>query len=330
MAKAQMWMVRAGEGGYLSDEFRKQSEVAIGWNELGDLTGVTTLEKVRALYLEKYPTENPAASGNAVAMIHKFRNVLKPGQKVITYNPETREYLVGTVKGEYRYDPTRKYRHVRTVEWEGTAGRDALSPTARNSLGSTLTLFQLSDESADDVLSKLGTKTPEEKLVPEEKEELEQLKEDTISRAHELIKDKILKLSPDQLEQLVAAILRAMGYKARVTPKGPDRGVDVFASPDGLGLEEPRIKAEVKHRRDSMGSPQVRSFIGGLREGDRGLCVSTGGFSKDANYEAERSNIPVTLLNLDELATLIVTHYENFDMDGKLLVPLTRLYWPTD
>ncbi len=109
------------------------------------------------------------------------------------------------------------------------------------------------------------------------------------------------------MECLVATILRAMGYKARVTPKGPDRGVDVIASPDGLGLEEPRIKAEVKHRpKTAMGSQEIRSFLGGLRQGDRALYVSTGGFSKDAAYEADRSNIPITLVALDDLASLIV------------------------
>ena len=32
MAKLQMWMVRAGEGGFLFEEFRASSYVAIGWN----------------------------------------------------------------------------------------------------------------------------------------------------------------------------------------------------------------------------------------------------------------------------------------------------------
>jgi predicted Mrr-cat superfamily restriction endonuclease len=57
------------------------------------------------------------------------------------------------------------------------------------------------------------------------------------------------------MEELVARILRAMGYKAKVSLKGPDRGVDVIASPDGLGLTQPRIKEEVKHRGGSMGAP---------------------------------------------------------------------------
>jgi restriction system protein len=93
MAKTLMWMVRAGEGGYFFDDFRKDSVVAIGWNEIGDLTGVDSQEAIRDLYLAKYPDEKPAKVGNAVAMIFKFRAVLKPGHKVTTYNPETREYI---------------------------------------------------------------------------------------------------------------------------------------------------------------------------------------------------------------------------------------------
>ena len=158
-----------------------------------------------------------------------------------------------------------------------------------------------------------------------------QIKEETVEKAHELIKDKVLALSDEDAQRLVAAVLRAMGYRARVMPKGPDRGVDVRASPDGLGLEEPRIKAQVKHRSKApMGSQEVRSFLGGLRSGDRALYVSTGGFTKDAKYDADRSNIPITLLNLDELATLIVSHYEAFDAEGRVLLPLTRVYWPVE
>ena len=73
-----------------------------------------------------------------------------------------------------------------------------------------------------------------------------------------------------------------------------------------------------------MGSQEIRSFVGGLRPGDRGIYVSTGGFSKEAKYEAERSNIPLTLIELDDLATLVEQHYENFDANGRALIPLTK------
>ena len=65
--------------------------------------------------------------------------------------------------------------------------------------------YQVNDETADDLLNSLNGKQAKAVDVSEEKEELEQLKEDTISRAHELIKDKLLKLNDEELEQLVAA-----------------------------------------------------------------------------------------------------------------------------
>ena len=77
-----------------------------------------------------------------------------------------------------------------------------------------------------------------------------------------------------------------------------------------------------------MGSSDLRSFLGGLRQGDRGLFISTGGFTKEAKYEAERSPIPLTLLDLDDLAISIVTYYDSFDSDGRALFPLLRMYWP--
>ncbi|WP_339618102.1 restriction endonuclease, partial [uncultured Gilvimarinus sp.] len=148
--------------------------------------------------------------------------------------------------------------------------------------------------------------------------------------SHELIKDKLASLLPEEMEEMVAAILRAMGYKAKVSPKGPDRGVDVIASPDGLGLTQPRIKAEVKHRDGAMGAPSIRGFIGTLREGDSGLFVSSGGFTREARYEADRCTFPLTLVDMDDLSDLIVAHYEGFDLEGRALLPLIRVFWPAE
>lgn len=333
MAKT-MWMVRAGEGGYLIDEFSR-GYVAIGWLEMGDLSDVKSQSDLKKLYNQAYPDAHPVKASNAVAMIHKFRSVFKVGDHVASYDPNQREYLIGKITSDYYYQPgeIQDYSHLRKVDWLGRVNRDQLSVSARNTLGSVLTIFSINEDVTAELLTSLSsaTKPKSADSVEVEKEELGTIREDTISRAHELIKDKILELASDDMEQLVAAILRAMGYRARVMPKGPDRGVDVLASPDGLGLQEPRIKVEVKHRpKTQIGSQEIRSFIGGLRSGDRALYVSTGSFTKDARYEADRSNIPLTLLSLDDLANLIVTHYEKFDVEGKVLIPLVKVYWPAE
>ncbi len=131
------------------------------------------------------------------------------------------------------------------------------------------------------------------------------------------------------MQELVAGILRAMGYRTVVSGPGADRGVDIFASPDGLGLQDPRIFVEVKHRTGSaMGSKEVRSFLGGRKAGDKCLYVSTGGFTKDAHYEADRSSVAVTLIPLPTLRQLLIEHYDGLDAESRALVPLKRFFWP--
>ena len=329
------WLVRAGRGGHLIEEFAR-GFIAIGWHELGDLSTVSSQEEVRERYNRAYPDENPSKSGNAVAMIYKFRCKLEVDQMVATPDSQKREFLIGKITSEYYHDANKisqaisDYPHFRDVNWLGRVRRDALSVTSRNSLDSIATLFSVNDEVSTELLSLLDEpSTPESSGVDDDG--LDQIKDDTVARAHELIKDKLLRLSADEMEELTAAILRAMGYKTRVMPKGADRGVDVLASPDGLGLEEPRIKVQVKHRSGtSIGAEDIRGFLGGLRDSDKALYVSSGGFTREAKYEADRSNTPLTLLELDDLASLIVSHYENFDIEGRVLIPLVKVYFPAE
>jgi restriction system protein len=159
--------------------------------------------------------------------------------------------------------------------------------------------------------------------------QFDQSVDDIESQAHELIDDQIASLDWEQLQELVAEILIAMGFRAETSDRGPDRGVDVTASPDGLGLNEPRVFVEVKHRKGTrISADQIRSFIGGRQPGDKCLYVSTGGYTKEAKYEAERSSIPLTLVDLPKLRSLVLEHYDSFSPAGLALIPLKRIYWP--
>lgn len=84
----------------------------------------------------------------------------------------------------------------------------------------------------------------------------------------------------------------------------------------------------MKHRNQRMGADEIRAFIASLGSSDRGLYVSTGGFSKEAHYEADRSRVPVTLLDLDDLVELLLEHYDNVDKETTAILPLRPIYWP--
>lgn len=329
------WMIRAGRGGTYIEDFETKGYAAIGWARLGDLTQYANTDAIRTAYVREITQAKPQAMANAVAMMVKFRDHIRKSDTVISYDTETRQYLVGEDQGQYIYKPDEigDYPNLRVVRWQGRVDRDALSQSAKNSLGSVLTLFSVSDEVVAELRAALSGKprkveTQDEALA--ESGSFELLKDEIVGKSHELIKDKLASFLPEEMEEMVAAILRAMGYKAKVSPKGPDRGVDVIASPDGLSLTQPRIKAEVKHRYGSIGAPVIRGFIGTLRDGDSGLFISTGGFTREARYEAERCAFPLTLVDMDDLSDLIVAHYENFDMEGRTLLPLISVFWPAE
>ena len=323
-----MWMVRAGEYARLFNEFKTKKIIAVGWNELGDISKITPPSELKNQVKTKYPDYKEGQVAISAGQIIRFRFDFKKEDYVITYNPETRLYLIGKIMGDYEWNTKLcEYHHVRKVEWLGDVPRDNLSITTKNTLGAISTIFELSGDAEQEILNQLTNKP----IVKEETKsgiDLDTIKEDIRLKAHEFIKDQILKLSWDDMQRLVAGILRSMGYKTKISPAGSDRGKDILASKDGLGLEDPRIIVEVKHRSGQMGSKEVRSFTGGLRAGTKGIYVSTGGFTKEAKYEAERSNIPLTLIELDELVELIVQYYDNFDAETRVLIPLTKIYWP--
>jgi len=330
-----MWMVRAEVGNRLFVPFIEQNLVAIGWNKVGDLNQYKTREAILNAVRAEWPEWKSQAQVNAAGMLFRFSKEMDEGDWIITYNQQRRVYAIGKIEGAYRFDPSFDNHdpNVRPVTWiEKEISRDKFSTQTKNTLGSTLTLFLLSDD-AEKEIQRILQGIPSNKIVdpvpvPEEEDD-EYLLHDIEARSVEFIKDRLVRLDWNEMQELVAGILRAMGYKTRVSQQGADRGKDIVASRDGFGLEDPRIVVEVKHRpSSSMGSSDLRSFLGGRRPGDKGLYVSTGGFSKDAHYEAERANIPVTLMDLDALVDAIFDNYEDMDTETQRLIPLKRIYWP--
>jgi restriction system protein len=334
------WVVRAGRSSIHVRRFLDQGLIALGAiPEFGAdalcLDREQLFEKLRLLRPD-WRLKQAAAQSNQLA---RFLHELQIGDRVATYDSERRNFYLGTITGPARFESAsiEELPYVRTVRWDRRVARDSLSVEARNSLGAILSLFAVRDAVARELEEKATqleapdtpSPQPPRSSTPLERDDLDHLRVEIREKAAQFIGDIIVDLDWDELQELVAGILRAMGYKTRVSATGPDRGVDIFASPDGLGLEEPRIFVEVKHRpREPIGAPVIRAFLGGRRTTDRCLYVSTGGFTREAHYEAERSGIPLRLLALEDLQALLVEHYDQMDAESRSLVPLTKVYWP--
>jgi len=336
-AGRKMWMVR-NNGGEYAEEFLSQKIVAVGWKDAGPLNGLQSRDQVIDRIKATWPHWKPLKAVVSGSQLNKIVNMMKVGDKVITYDPSKRIYHVGRISGEYAFDASADdiLANRRPVDWEGQVSRDSLSAPTKNSLGSSLSLFEVPESAESEIDNLLAGKPNKalehEKLVSNDADVATQyLLDDLRAKAKELIKDTIIRLSWEDMQELIAGILRAMKYKTRVSPQGSDRGKDIVASPDGFGFEQPRIVVEVKHRpNQAMGSQEIRSFLGGRHKDDRGLYVSTGGFSKEAKYEADRASIPLTLMDIDDLVDAVVEYYEQLDLETRTLLPLSKIYWPTE
>ena len=339
----EMWMVRAGAGGAYAEHFLNNRVVAVGWAGVGEIAPDDSDADIRRRFETAFPQDTPAQIRSASGQVKRFVREVAVGDEAVTYNPQLRLYHIGVIRSdaEVQERPAggeQRTEYVRQVDWVGEVARDRLSAVARQSLTALMTLFRVNDEAKREfraILSGEHTGAAgqgvEAAAVSESDEaEAAYTLAEYAEKSEQLIEDQIARLGPYQMQDLVAGILRAMGYRTRVSEPGPDRGVDIFASRDGLGLEEPRIFAEVKQRGGTVGASEVRSFLGGRRAGDRCLYVSTGGFSREARFEAERSPIPVTLIAMPELRTLLVDYYEDLDPETRALVPLRRIYWPAE
>jgi len=327
----RMWMVR-GEGGSLYDAFRERGVAAVGWKHLAvhAKPGIGRKQLID-LYQSAEPLAKRGTVVSGASQVWRFVNDIQEGDWVITYSPANRLYSIGNVAGPAEHHPEWSEQGmplVRKVQWQTQElSRDNLGTSSKNTLGSTLTLFEVPSSAAAEVLAALKGK-PAAAVEEEAEEVVADPLADIESQALERIKDRVNELDWDDMQQLVAGILRAMGYKTQVSPPGSDRGKDIVASPDGFGFEHPRIIVEVKHRKGQMGSQEIRSFLGGRHKDDRGLYVSTGGFTKDAQYEADRASIPLAMWTLDHVVRALVEHYDATDAETKRIVPLKRLYWP--
>jgi restriction system protein len=334
-----MWKIMAGRGSTQVHAFVEQSVVAIGWAEAGDHTTATTRSELIERFTEVWPENTPRKNQVSAGQIWRFLRELKVGELIVVYDPASRIYHIGEIQGQPDFKPEKieGLPIVRSVRWLGTVGRDSLSQATRNTLGAIMAFFKLSDTAESEINARLsgGKKETVDGSDSDPDQEIEIAIDvadpfaNIADQALELVKDRVLRLEWDEMQELVAALLRALGYRTIVSGAGADRGRDIVASRDGFGFEAPRIVVEVKHRKGPMGAPEVRAFLGGRHADDRGLYVSTGGFTREAQYEAERAATVTHLMTLDGLARALIEQYEQLDDRGRALLPLTKIYWPS-
>lgn len=302
-----LWCVRA-EGGRFTSLFLQGGYAAIGWNELGDLRGISAKEDLYPLYQQAFPEDSSKlVIGQQVGQIARFLLEMQPGDYVITPAAESEWLHYGVLSAERGYqfaeaDDDCPYRHRRGVDWgKAPIPRSSFSVPFQQSIRSSLTVFGIIH--ADEFLKGIGqgalVSTPAA----------------AVYNANRVVLEQVLQLDDKEFEILVGYLLTALGFEgSEVTGKVGDGGVDATGELNVSNLA--KVKVFVQAKRYQLGTKISGATVRQLRQaipfGGQGAFITTADFQKNAQDVALEPGFPrIGLVNGSQLVDLLVEHWND-------------------
>ena len=304
--------------------FLRNNVIAIGWPTFGDLRKITaTREAFKNRYVQVYPDDKPGAVPTNAGMLYRFIHEIKIGDYIVFPSKIDRMVNIGIVEGEYAYVVSEKeYVQQRKVKWLKHIPRTSFTQGALYEIGAAMSLFSVKNY-ADEFLGSL-----DKGFKPEPAD-----KDITVVATAEAIiestRDFILKelsrhLKGYALEEFIANLLQAMGYRTKISPQGGDSGIDITAYKNEL---PPRILVQVKSQDSDIKETTIQSLKGAMTEGDYGLFVTLSHYTKKAQEYLDKTPV-IKGINGPELVELILKYYDFLDAKCKDMIPLKKVYIP--
>jgi restriction system protein len=144
------------------------------------------------------------------------------------------------------------------------------------------------------------------------------------------IKKHLHNLSPNELQIMLAELLRVMEYyPSWMAPLEKHRGkINLIAYTDPLGVKGQRILAQIIHKGQAVTLEGIKSFASILGPNDFGMVVSLGGFTNEAKQELSLNTFQkITALDAVDFFNLWETYYDELSEETHLLLPLKAVYF---
>lgn len=340
---SRLWIVRAGAHGERELAAISQSRLLPGFLEVGDLSARKGRDAILAHLQEVLPNQGENRLRNFTAQLNQFVNTIQIGDYVVMPRKVTNGVAIGIVQGNYEFDADSEFKHSRAVKWEQESlPRDTFKQDLRHSFGAFMTICEIKRNAAPDrvkaVLEKgidpgalLGKQGHVPAVAADESGEADEYQTDIEDIANQQIISLIKsEFAGHALADLVAEILRIEGYTTKVSPPGPDGGVDILAAGGMLGLGEDRVCVQVKSGDGPANHDVVLRLIGSVSntQARTGLLVSIGGVNAVAQRELDNNFFKLRLWQMPDLLKALFRTYGELSDETRAKLPLKQIWAP--
>lgn len=128
----QYWKIAPGENAHLWDQWLEGGYASIGWDDLGDISGLTRAEfdAIRDRLVEEYEDWHK----NGANQVWRFAKHIHEGDQIVANQGKSKVLAVGTVVGDYYFVPNAEHGHRLPVEWSDLIPRVVDEPSWLNTL----------------------------------------------------------------------------------------------------------------------------------------------------------------------------------------------------
>jgi restriction system protein len=333
-----LWKVQLGGSGQQEAIALEQNVVAIGWNDLGDLSKIRSRDEIEKMFRQEYKETRTNSIANQVGQIWAFVTRIQINDWVVCPLKTRSAIAIGVVQSGYKYrnDLGTSVHHTHSVKWLQTdLPRTAFDQDLLYSFGAFMTVCEVKRNEAEARVHAVvqGDAAPVKPPLNEEEVESNEPKGTESLDVAQIAADQIQqaisrRFKGHKLAELVGAVLRAQGYVTRVSSPGADGGVDILAGSGSLGFDNPRVCVQVKSQDSPVDVGVLRELRGVMdaNHAEQGLLVSWGGFKQSVLREAGPAYFKIRLWDQGELLSQLMKDYDRLPDTVKAELPLKRIW----
>lgn len=274
---------------------------------------------------------------NWIGQIWPLAKVMKIGDWVVLPSKKKPAIHFAEIVGDYSFNKNAEdpFFHHRKIKWIAKdKPRSNFDQDLLYSFGAFMTICRISRNDGENrirMMKENGWKTVNKLKINSDENEV--IEDTGVSDLEQLARDQIAKFiirkfKGHGMARLVEAILIAQGYYTYRSPEGPDKGIDILASPGSLGFGNPRLCVQVKSAEGPVDRPTLDQLVGAMQNfnADQGLLVSWGGFKSSIDREIPLQFFRVRLWDQDSLIIELMKNYDKLDEDIRAEIPLKRIW----